>query len=279
MKFYKMQGAGNDFIIIDNMKLKIPVEKLSQIAKKICQRRVSIGADGLMVIDYPDGDTDFKMLFFNSDGSVGEMCGNGARCISRYAYMNNIAGEKMTFETGAGIVYSEILEGRLVKVLLNSPEVIKLNNDIEIDGINYECSYIELGNPGLPHAVVKYNLQQADENKLREAGRKIRYYDGFPKGTNVNFFQVLDENTALVKTYERGVEDFTLACGTGSASTAVALILKGYLKENNAKIIVDGGELFIEVEKTGNKINKLYLIGDTNVVAIGKVMDEDLITL
>ncbi|HOT21875.1 MAG TPA: diaminopimelate epimerase [Sedimentibacter sp.] len=277
MEFCKMQGAGNDFIIINNMKLNIPVDKLPAIAKKLCQRKVSIGADGLMAVDIPDGDADFKMLFFNRDGSIGEMCGNGARCISRYAYINNIAGKKMIFETGAGIVSAEVLEGRLVKVMLNNPEVINLYNDIEIDGIKYELSYIELGNPGLPHAVVKYNLKQADENKLREEGIKIRHYEGFPKGTNVNFFEVLDENTALVKTYERGVEDFTLACGTGSASTALALILKGYLKNNQAKMINDGGELIIEVEKTDNKIEKLFLIGDTNIVAIGKIMDEDLI--
>ncbi|MDD4088726.1 MAG: diaminopimelate epimerase [Tissierellia bacterium] len=277
MEFYKMQGAGNDFIIINNMKSNIPVEKLSVVAKKLCERKVSIGADGLMAVDYHEGNADFKMRFYNRDGSIGEMCGNGARCISRYAYINNIARKKMTFETGAGIVNSEVLEGRLVKVLLNNPEVVKLYNDIEIDGINYECSYIELGAPGLPHAVVKYNLKQADVNKLREEGIKIRYYDGFPKGANVNFFEVLNENTALVKTYERGVEDFTLACGTGSASTAAALILKGYLKGNTVKIINDGGELFIEVEKTDNKISKLFLIGDTNIVAIGKVMDEDLI--
>jgi len=264
MEFYKMQGAGNDFIIINNMKSNIPVEKLSVVAKKLCERKVSIGADGLMAVDYPEGDADFKMRFYNRDGSIGEMCGNGARCISRYAYINKISGKKMTFETGAGIVNSEVLEGRLVKVLLNNPEVVNLYNDIEIDV------------PGLPHAVVKHNLKQADINKLREEGIKIRYYDGFPKGANVNFFEVLNENTALVKTYERGVEDFTLACGTGSASTAAALILKGYLKGNTVKIINDGGELFIEVEKTDNKINKLFLIGDTNIVAIGKVMDEDL---
>jgi len=277
MEFCKMQGAGNDFIIINNMKLNIPVNKLPAISKKLCQRKVSIGADGLMAVDFPDGDADFKMLFFNRDGSIGEMCGNGARCISRYAYINNIAGKKMTFETGAGIVSAEILEGHLVKIMLNNPEVINLYNDIEIDGINYELSYIELGNPGLPHAVVKYNLKQADENKLREEGIKIRYYKGFTKGVNVNFFEVLDENTVLVKTYERGVEDFTLACGTGSASTAVALMLKGYLKDDKAKMINDGGELYIEVEKTDNKIEKLFLIGTTNIVAIGKIMDEDLI--
>lgn len=281
MDFTKMQGAGNDFIIINNMELKLSVDKLSAIANRLCQRKVSIGADGFMVVDYPDSSNgnrniDFKMRFYNQDGSIGEMCGNGARCISRYAYVNKIAGKKMTFETGAGLVSSEILDGRLVKVQLNNPEVIKLNNDILIDNVSYECSYIELGNPGLPHAVVKYNLQKADYNEIFNIGKKIRNYEGFPKGANVNFFEVIDECTAIVKTYERGVEDITLACGTGSASAALALMLKGYLKGNKAKIVVPGGELFIEVEKNNDDIEKLYLIGDTNIVAVGKVMDEDL---
>lgn len=276
MNFTKMQGAGNDFIIINNMELKFPVEKLSSIANKLCQRKVSIGADGFMVVDNPEGDADFKMRFYNQDGSIGEMCGNGARCISRYAFLNKIAGKKMTFETGAGIVKAEVLEGRQVKVQLNNPEVIKLNNDIEIDNVKYECSYIELGNPGLPHAVVKYDLQHAEDSEIFNIGRKIRYYDGFPKGANVNFFEVINDDTAIVKTYERGVEDLTLACGTGSASTAVALILKGYLKGNKARIIVPGGELYVEIEKNNDKVEKLYLIGDTNIVAVGKVMDEDL---
>ena len=277
MDFYKMQGAGNDFIIINNMKLNIPVDKLPSIAKKLCQRKMSIGADGFMVVDYPEVESDFKMRFYNRDGSIGEMCGNGARCISRYAYVNNIAGKNMIFETGAGIVESEVMEDRMVKVLLNKPELIKLDNDIEIDGTRYECSYIELGNPGLPHAVVKYDLQHADESKLRELGKKIRHYEGFPKGANVNFFEVLNKNSALIKTYERGVEDFTLACGTGSASAAVALLLKGYMDGSRAKIISDGGELFVEVERTDNRIDELWLIGSTNIVAIGEVMDEDLI--
>jgi len=278
MEFTKMQGAGNDFIITNNMILKLPVERLSAIAKKVCQRKISLGADGLIVVDFPDGDADFKMRFYNSDGSIGEMCGNGARCISRYAYLNNIADKKMKFETTAGIVSAEVLEGKLVKVLLNKPEVIKLNNDIEIDNVKYECSYIELGNPGLPHVVVKYDgLQNASDSNIFEKGRKIRYYEGFPKGANVNFFEIINETTAAVKTYERGVEDLTLACGTGSASTAVALILKGYLKGDKVKIIVPGGELFIEIERTGNNVDKLFLIGDTNIIAEGKIMDEDLV--
>jgi len=278
MEFTKMQGAGNDFIIINNTILELPVERLSAIAKKLCQRKISLGADGFMVVDFSDGDADFKMRFYNSDGSIGEMCGNGARCISRYAYLNNLAGKKMKFETTAGIVSAEVLEGRLVKVQLNNPKVTILDNDLEIDNIKYECSYIELGNPGLPHAVVKYDgLQQASDRNIFETGRKIRYYEGFPKGANVNFFEIINETTAAVKTYERGVEDLTLACGTGSASTAVALILKGYLKGDKVKIIVPGGELFVEIEKFENDVDKLFLIGDTNIIAEGKIMDEDLV--
>lgn len=277
MNFTKMQGAGNDFIIINNMELKLPVEKLSAIAKRLCQRKISVGADGLIAVDFPEGDADFKMRFYNQDGSIGEMCGNGARCISRYAYVNKIAGRKMTFETGAGTVSSEVLEGRLVKVRLNKPEVIKLDNDIEIDNVKYECSYIELGNPGLPHAVVKYDLRHADDCEISDTGRKIRFYKGFPKGANVNFFEIVNDGTVMVKTYERGVEGITLACGTGAASTAAALTLKGYLKGDKIKVIVPGGELFIEAGQNGGRIDKLYLIGDTNIVAVGKVTDEDLI--
>lgn len=277
MEFMKIQGAGNDFIVINNMNLKLPLGSIPEIAKRLCTRKISLGADGLMAVDFPDGEADFKMLFFNSDGSIGEMCGNGARCIARYAYVNSIASEKMKFETGAGIVSAEILENRKVKVELNRPEVIKLNADVEIDGIRYECSYIELGNPGLPHAVVKYEgLSDVNEHDIFDLGRKIRYYKNFPKGANVNFYDIIDDTTAIVKTYERGVENFTLACGTGSGSTAAVLMLKGYLKGNKSKIIVPGGELIIEAEITNDDVEKLYLIGDTNIIAVGQIMDEDL---
>ena len=271
MEFYKMQGAGNDFIIINNMNLKIPVNNIPYIAKKLCQRKLSIGADGLMVVDYPDGDNDFKMRFYNQDGSIGEMCGNGARCIARYAYINNIAGKNMLFETKAGIVEAEILEERKVKILLNYPQIIRLDQQFNINEKIYEGSYIELGNPGLPHLVVEHNLV-ADIGELRKLGESLRHHPSLHKGANINFYTIIDGNTAKVKTYERGVEDFTLACGTGSASTAVCLLLKEKLKGNKVKIIVDGGELLID----WNRNDKLYLIGDTNIVASGVIMDEDL---
>ncbi|WFA08818.1 diaminopimelate epimerase [Tissierella sp. Yu-01] len=279
MEFTKIQGVGNDFIIINNMELKLPVNNLSYIANKLCKRKLSVGADGLMVVDYPDGDANFKMRFLNSDGSIGEMCGNGARCIARYAYINNIAPKSMTFETLAGLVSAEILENRIVKVRLNNPEIIELEMDINIDDNIYKCSYIELGNPGLPHLVVNYpGLRNTKESEILELGRSLRYYKKLPKGANVNFYDVLDMNTVVVKTYERGVEDFTLGCGSGSGATAIVLILLNYLKNNKVKILVPGGELFIEVERNEKTIEKLYLIGETNIIAVGQILDEDLIT-
>lgn len=277
MEFMKIQGAGNDFIVIDNMKLSLDLNAIPAIARRICARKVSLGADGLIVVDSPEGDTDFKMRFYNSDGSIGEMCGNGARCVARYAFENNLAGKTMKFETGAGIVSAEMLGKRQVRVELNRPEIIKLDNTIEIDGTKYDYSYIELGNPGLPHVVVRYpGLKNTSESEIFDLGRKIRYHNDFSKGANVNFFDIEDIGTAVVKTYERGVEDFTLACGTGAGSTAAALILKGYLKGNKVRIIVPGGELFIELLVEENIVEKLYLTGDTNIIAVGQIMDEDI---
>lgn len=277
MEFTKMQGTGNDFIILNNMKLGLSYEKFSTIASQLCARRKSIGADGMIVVDEPKADGSFRMTFYNSDGSIGEMCGNGARCVARYAYTNNIAPKKMMFESDAGQIYAEVLSDRAVKVKLNNPRYVELNSDIDIDGRIYECSYIELGSPGVPHAVVSYpNLTTADRTWLEALGRKMRYCSLFSKGANVNFYELRGENQASVVTYERGVEGFTLACGTGSASVAAILMIKKYISRNKTRITVDGGDLFIDIDWIKDKITGLYLTGDTNIIAIGTVIDEDL---
>ena len=291
MKFTKIQGTGNDFIVINNMELKIPVEKLGKIAKQVCKRRLSLGGDALMVVDEAQYNGDFQMRFYNADGSLGEMCGNGARCIARYAYENKIAGEHMIIETVSGEVLAWRITEREYKIRLNNPSVIKLENDIIIEDEKYQCSYIELGNPGLPHAVVKINkLGEFNENKLQQIGRQIRYYKEFPKGANVNFYEIIEENEVRVRTFERGVEDFTLACGTGSGSTALTLTLKGLVKKGKpVNLHVPGGKLSVLVELSDNvspkgdsttvlnSVRNLYLIGDTNIIATGEITDEDLI--
>lgn len=277
LKFWKMNGAGNDFVVLNNLDEHLPAELLPQIARTLCERHLSIGADGLMVVDAPTQGGDYKMLFFNSDGSVGEMCGNGARCICRYGYENGLAGETQTVETTAGIVTGRRIGSRLYRIRLNDPTTVKLDSSIDVDGIRYACSYVELGDPGLPHAVVSYHdLKNADENELRELGRKIRWHSAFPKGANVNFYEIIGEDHIFERTFERGVEDFTYACGTGTGSLVTVLTLQGKVSGHGVRVDMTGGTLVIDTERQGSKITDLYLTGPTNIVCKGEVTDEDL---
>ena len=278
MKFWKMNGAGNDFVVLNNLVEHLPVDALPEIARTLCERRMSIGADGLMVVDAPTQGGDYKMLFYNSDGSVGEMCGNGARCICRYGYENCLAGETQTVETTAGIVTGERIDQRLYRIRLNDPTTVKLDCPVEVNGVQYACSYVELGDPGIPHAVVPYHdLKNADENELRELGRAIRWYSGFPKGANVNFYEIIGEDRIFERTFERGVEDFTYACGTGTGSLVTVLTLQGKVSGQNVKVVMTGGQLIIDAQRVHSHIASLYLTGPTNIVCKGEVTDEDLV--
>lgn len=278
MKFWKMNGAGNDFVVLNNLEEHLPVDALPGIARTLCERRMSIGADGLMVVDAPTQGGDYKMLFFNSDGSVGEMCGNGARCICRYGYENGLAGERQTVETTAGIVTGQRMDQRLYRIRLNDPTTVKLDCPVVVDGVQYACSYVELGNPGIPHAVVPYHdLKNADENELRELGRAIRRYSAFPKGANVNFYEITGEDRIFERTFERGVEDFTYACGTGTGSLVTVLTLQGKVSGHGVKVDMTGGQLIIDAQRDHSRIASLYLTGPTNIVCKGEVTDEDLV--
>ncbi|MCI8808518.1 MAG: diaminopimelate epimerase [Oscillibacter sp.] len=277
MKFWKMNGAGNDFIILNNLEEHLSPDRLPQIARTLCERHLSLGADGLMVVDAPRKGGDYQMLFFNSDGSVGEMCGNGARCICRYGYENGLAGEEQTVETTAGTVTGQRINQRLYRVRLNDPTTVRLDSPVEVDGVRYACAYVELGNPGLPHAVVPYaGLREADEQELRDLGRKIRRYPAFPKGANVNFFEITGEDRIFERTFERGVEDFTYACGTGTGAVVAVLTLQGKVSGHGVQVDMTGGTLVIDAERVNSQITNLYLTGPTNVVAQGIVTDEDL---
>lgn len=277
MDFWKMNGAGNDFVVLNNLKEHLPVALLPQVARTLCERHLSIGADGLMVVDAPTQGGDYRMLFFNSDGSVGEMCGNGARCICRYGYENGLAGETQTVETTAGIVTGRRIDSRLYQIRLNDPTTVKLDCPVEVDGARYDCSYIELGDPGLPHAVVPFHdLKNADENELRELGRAIRWHSAFPKGANVNFYEIVGEDHIFERTFERGVEDFTYACGTGTGSVVTVLTLQGRVSGRGVKVDMTGGRLVIDTVREGPAIRDLYLTGPTNIVCKGEVTDEDL---
>ncbi len=280
MEITKMHGAGNDFIIINNIREKIPAEKLPRLAEKICTRRLSAGADGFMVVEAPKEGGDFRMLFFNSDGTVGEMCGNGARCIARYGYENGLAGETQRIETTAGLVTGRRVSDRIYTVRLNDPTHIDTDIKISVCGRDLTVSYIELGNPGLPHAVlIGDDYMTMDSGDLRALGRAIRWCEKFPKGANVNFCS-FDKSRGkwFVRTYERGVEDFTLACGTGIGSSALTLCLKGLASPEEVKLSAPGGDLSVSLTLNGDGAKDIWLTGPTNMVYKGTLTDEDTLT-
>lgn len=270
--FYKLQGAGNDFILIDNQELNFASEQVTKFAARVCTRRVSVGADTLIAVEAARGSGDFYARFFNADGSEAEMCGNGARCVARWAFETGIAKEKMIIETIAGDVPAERLNKRTYRVQLNSPTVFEADKLLQVDGKEVTVDYVELGNPGIPHLVVHVpDLAMTELETILDFARKLRIHPAFEKGVNVNFYDILSDQTVVERTYERGVEDFTLACGTGTGSTAYALTKKGLVKSDPVVIEVLGGQLQVNVVE-----NDLYLIGDTNMVVKGTILDEDL---
>ena len=277
MKFTKMHGAGNDFIIINNIEEKLPASSFSHLAKTLCAFHSSIGADGMMVVTEPKGDADYAMQFYNSDGSMGEMCGNGARCIARYGYENGLAGEIQRVETTAGLVIGERIDKRLYRIRLNDPTVLELSRLVDIEGESYDCSYVELGCPGIPHVVlIKEDFDSIDRDELRSLGRKLRFAKEFPKGANVSFVKLVGEDKVEAITFERGVEDFTLACGTGCGSIVSALSLKGLVSGNNVSVTMPGGELFVSITAENGMAKDVFLTGPTCIVCKGEVLDEDL---
>ena len=266
-----MHGAGNDFIIVNYLEEGLPPEAFPRIAKTLCTPHRSLGADGFMVVDQAQGEGDFRMLFFNSDGSVGEMCGNGARCIARYGFDHGLAGDIQRIETTAGIVVGQRIERDLYCIRLNDPTAVETEIGIPWEGQILSVSYIELGDPGIPHAVLELpDWDALPEEELRSLGAYIRSYAAFPKGANVTFRKRLGRNHVKAVTFERGVEDFTLACGTGAGSTAAAMRLRGELGNETLTLDFPGGELQVSLSVEDDTVCDIYLTGPAIVVAEGK---------
>ena len=253
MRVAYMNGAGNDFMVIDARNQKLDFETLS---KELCKLT---GADGFMAVDHSQK-ADFKLHFYNSDGSRGEMCGNGARCICKFAYDNGIAGETMIVETDAGLVPGWRLGENLYRVKLNNPGVLDLNR-------REDSAYVELGDPGVPHGVTHIpGLTWDMAEALREQGVGLRYAAEFPKGANINFYDWIGENTVRVLTYERGVEDYTLACGTGCGSIASVLYTRGQLPGGVLNAVNKGGTLTVTIGGKEGSIDSILLEGPAETV-------------
>jgi diaminopimelate epimerase len=286
--FTKMHGAGNDFIVIDNRdkQYKTAAGFYSDLAKRLCKHKFSVGGDGLLVLE-PSQTQDFKMLIFNSDGSQAEMCGNGARCIAYYAYMAKCfdknapeMSNKLSFETLAGIIQAYIFSSKnvstgKVRLHLTDPQNLKLNFPLKVGQREFDVSYV---NTGVPHTVVFVSpLSKVDVQTL---GNTIRNHRQFlPEGTNVNFVEKDKQSadTLHVRTYERGVEQETFACGTGATASAIIAGLNKMVR-SPVKVITSGNEIltvYFRVAEGANLLNPVYdvhLEGQVHISFTGEVI-------
>jgi diaminopimelate epimerase len=273
IEFWKMHGSGNDFILIDNRADRIRDEEMRHLVERTCRRRESVGADGVIFVTKSD-QYDFGWRFFNADGGEVEMCGNGGRCVSRFAFLKGIAGRKMTFGTLAGPISAEV-RGRRVKVLMPKPEGLTLNVDL---GPQDAWEHVDLINTGVPHVVVQ--VADLSGYPVKEEGKRIRFHTLFaPEGTNANFMKVLGPDVLEVRTYERGVEDETLACGTGAIACALTASVRGMVNPPVSVKTRGGEELVIHFRGGGpatDQFEEVWLEGNTSIVYQAQLHEEAL---
>lgn len=257
----KMSGAGNDFIIIDHRAGFIPELYQPQFAQLVCRHSFSVGADGLILIE-DSATEDFEWRFYNKDGSVAEMCGNGARCAARFAWRRGIAGRKMRFATLAGVIAAELIgEQEHVRIGMTEPFDYRDSMLIHLGESEKEVFFV---NTGVPHAVV---FVDSDNTPVEKWGRTLRYHEQFePAGTNANFVKIIEDGQLLVRTYERGVEAETMACGTGVVAAAIVAARQG-LAESPVDVTTSGGEQLVvqfRLEDTG--VLDVHLQGPARII-------------
>jgi diaminopimelate epimerase len=256
LRFYKYQGTGNDFVMIDNRSEFFPKEK-TQLIEKLCDRRFGIGADGLILLEN-HAQYDFKMVYYNSDGNESSMCGNGGRCLVAFAKQLGVISEKAAFEAVDGYHFATIDAENTVS--LQMKDVVSIKN---------EANYTFL-NTGSPHHVeIVADLKTLD---IKSEGAKIRYSDLYGKaGSNVNFVHQLEDDIFAVRTYERGVEDETLSCGTGVTAVAIAMHQTQKTTKNEIQLQVEGGTLKVKFEENNGNYSQVFLIGPATFVFEGTI--------
>jgi len=267
LTFYKMTGSGNDFILIDNREKQVKDYNFAELARKLCNRKWGIGADGLIILNKSDK-ADFKWDFFNADGSEAEMCGNGGRCAARLAYILGIGGNALSFETKAGIIQAEIDKNK-VKLAMTPPRDLHLHITLPLEN---ETAIVHFINTGVPHTVLV--VEDLENAPVVSLGRQIRFHEYFqPAGTNVNFVKVISKDTLYIRTYERGVEGETLACGTGSVAGALIIFKLGMVSPP-VKVKTRSGEI-LEIFFTPD-FSKVFLKGEARLICQGEICEEAL---
>ena len=256
MKFYKYQGTGNDFVMIDNRQELFPKENIILI-EKLCDRRFGIGADGLILLEN-HSEYNFKMVYYNSDGNQSSMCGNGGRCIVAFAKFLKIIENSATFMATDGLHKATIQENEIISLQMKNVQEININNDY---------TFLNTGSPH--HVTLVEDLANYD---VKNNGAKIRYSSLYEKeGSNVNFVTQLSQNHFALRTYERGVEDETLSCGTGATATAIAMHAINKTNETSINLDVQGGKLKVTFDKTNNGYENVFLIGTAIFVFKGEI--------
>ena len=264
LRFTKMNGAGNDFVMIDNRAGEVRL-KPEQIVR-ICDRHRGIGADGILLLEKGSNGADFRMRYYNRDGGEAEMCGNGARCFARFANKIANAPAKVSFQTPAGLIRGELL-GDLVTLQMSEPKDLRLGFDVTANGANEHVHFI---NSGVPHVVVPVsNVKDVD---VRGRGSALRRHEKFsPAGANVNFIEKAGPKKILVRTYERGVEDETLACGTGVVASALIFAASEKVDGPISVTVRSGSELSVDFKRAGDKFTNVTLTGPAEFAFEGTI--------
>ncbi|WP_367771700.1 diaminopimelate epimerase [Flavobacterium sp. WC2421] len=256
IEFYKYQGTGNDFVMIDNRSNTFPKENIQLIAH-LCDRRFGIGGDGLILLEN-DPEADFKMVYYNSDGNQSTMCGNGGRCLVAFAQQLKVIKNDATFNAIDGLHHASVAEDGIVSLQM-----------IDVLEIKETPDYSFL-NTGSPHHVQL--VEDLEHYNVKENGAAIRYGDLYGKaGSNINFVNKIDDTTFSVRTYERGVEDETLACGTGATAVAIAMNATGVTDATTIDLNVEGGKLAVSFDKKNNVYTNVFLIGPAKFVFKGVI--------
>jgi diaminopimelate epimerase len=264
LRFTKMNGAGNDFVMVDNRARDLELSR-EQIVR-ICDRHRGVGADGILLIEPAENGGDYRMRYYNADGGEAEMCGNGARCFARFARKIADAPDKISFETPAGNIGAWIHHD-LVTLRMSDPVDQKLNLILKIDGEEAVVHYI---NSGVPHVVVP--VARIDVVDVRAQGSVIRHHQMFsPRGANVNFLEKRGTNRIAIRTYERGVENETLACGTGVVASALIFAQTGNVSAPVAVCVRGGSELTVGFVKTDDGFRNVTLTGPAEFVFEGEI--------